>query len=224
MAPFRITQSVCAGKTCLALTLLTSTGAVALPRDVPPEPASSSKSKLSPDFFSPSFPARWELPQLSPAQDARPAAPHGLRFDEAELATVVVFLSARCPCSRSHETKLRALALAYPRFRFVGIHSNADEPEAQAATHFREAQLGFTVLQDPQSRLADGLGALKTPHAYVIDPRGKILFEGGVDDSQIANHAKRHFLKAALDDVLAAREVREPQARALGCLIRRPGS
>jgi glutathione peroxidase-family protein len=53
---------------------------------------------------------------------------------------VVVFLSAKCPCSQSHEEKLKKLSAEYKSagFQFVAIHSNANEDERISKEHFRE--------------------------------------------------------------------------------------
>jgi hypothetical protein len=54
---------------------------------------------------------------------------------------VMVFLSAKCPCSIGHEAKLRELSKEFKAkgFQFVAIHSNADEDLKMAKEHFSEA-------------------------------------------------------------------------------------
>ena len=138
-------------------------------------------------------------------------------------ATVVVFLSAQCPCSASHEPVLKALAEKYEGrgFRFLGVHSNLDEDAARSEKHFTEASLPFPVLQDPDARWANTLGALKTPHVFLISAKGEILFQGGVDDSHIAQVSKKHFLAEALEAVEQGKLPPVKQARALGCVIAR---
>jgi hypothetical protein len=141
---------------------------------------------------------------------------------EGSKLTVVVFLSARCPCSASHEPVLAELAREFaPEARFVAIHSNADEPEAESAAHFKAAALPFAVIQDHGSRLADAFGALKTPHVYVISSKGEILFQGGVDDSHDAAKAHRPYLKLALQALKEGHTPEVTLARSLGCQIRR---
>lgn len=135
--------------------------------------------------------------------------------------TVVVFLSSKCPCSRSHEPVLSRLAAEFPEFRFVGVHSNADEPTSDARTHFEKSGLSFPVLQDDGTRIADHFGATKTPHAFVIDTAGKQRYRGGVDDSHSAEAARTHYLKLALSALQAGREPERTEARTLGCAIRR---
>lgn len=140
-------------------------------------------------------------------------------------AWVVVFLSSHCPCSASHEPVLRELSQRFGAdqgFRWVGVHANADETEADAAAHFKSVKLPFTVARDAGARWADALGAVKTPHAFVLSPSGEVLFSGGVDDSASAPLAKKHFLADALGAVSRGEAPPLKLARALGCRIQRP--
>src|SRR5687768_10220560 len=77
--------------------------------------------------------------------------------------TAVVFLSARCPCSVSHEVKLNQLHKEFPEVTFVGIHSNADEERSLGSSHFKASGLPFPVLRDHGSALANRFGALTPP-------------------------------------------------------------
>ena len=136
-------------------------------------------------------------------------------------ATALVFLSARCPCSNSHEATLEKLSKQFPSVRFVGIHSNADEPLKEAQGHFKSSPIHFPVIQDKNSEIAQLFGALKTPHVFVVSKSAKILYHGGVDDSHQASLAGRHYLADALTAVREGKEPETFQARTLGCAIKR---
>ena len=135
--------------------------------------------------------------------------------------TVLVFLSARCPCSNSHIALLKSLAKDYKDFSFVAVHSNADEPSDEAKTYFKGSELPFPVIQDEGTKIADGYKALKTPHAFLLSPDGKILYKGGVTNSNRADRADVQFLRDALADVEAGQPVKVAEGRALGCNISR---
>ncbi|MFM8315994.1 MAG: redoxin domain-containing protein, partial [Deltaproteobacteria bacterium] len=135
--------------------------------------------------------------------------------------TVVVFLSAKCPCSQNHESSLKTLAKEFSEFTFVGVHSNTDEAETLASEHFKNAALPFPVIQDRDSKLANEFGALKTPHVFIVGPQGQCWFNGGVDDTKDASKAKEFYLKNALLDIKEGKEPKQKTARALGCTIKR---
>lgn len=151
------------------------------------------------------------------------AQPTEIHVAKADKGTVVAFLSARCPCSASHEPILKALAAEFSGkgFQFVAIHSNQDEDEAITKDHFTNSQLPFPVIQDSDTRYANQLGALKTPHVFVLAPSGEIAFQGGVDDSADASRAQKHYLRDALTALQSGRSPDIKEARALGCVIKR---
>ena len=98
-----------------------------------------------------------------------------LNVKPGNKGTVVVFLSAKCPCSDSHVPVLKKLAEEFKDFSFVAIHSNADEQIDSSKSYFETAKLPFPVLQDEKSKIADEYRAFKTPHVFVLSPEGKIL-------------------------------------------------
>ncbi|UYL07777.1 redoxin family protein [Bdellovibrio sp. SKB1291214] len=144
-----------------------------------------------------------------------------LETKSAKKGTVVIFMSAKCPCSASHESLLKDMSAQYKDFNFIAVHSNSDETSEVTKNHFAEASLPFPVIQDSKSRLANELGALKTPHAFVLSPAGEVLYQGGVTDSHVGPSAKKQFLKDALEDLQAGKTVRMKEGRALGCFIQR---
>lgn len=134
--------------------------------------------------------------------------------------TVVVFMGIDCPCSKSHEAHLKELALSYPEYRFVAIHSNSGEAPDKVRAHFSRAGLGFPVFQDTERQWAKTFGALKTPHAFIIAPDGNFLFVGAPTDSHLIENAKKFYLRDALAALRAGKPIPEPSVRPLGCLIR----
>jgi hypothetical protein len=133
--------------------------------------------------------------------------------------SLVVFLSPLCPCSRSHEKPLAKLASDFPSVRFLGIVSFAEKKQGEE--YFKKSSLPFPVLPEPQSKWADAFSALNTPHAFLFDGTGALIFQGGVDNSGNAENATRFYLREALTALNEGKEIAEKQARPLGCPIRR---
>jgi hypothetical protein len=80
------------------------------------------------------------------------------------------------------------------------------------------------VLLDPQSRIARAYGATVTPHMYVIDKAGMLVYKGGIDSIPSANAddiAKaKQYVRAALDEVLAGKPVADSSTRPYGCSLK----
>lgn len=80
------------------------------------------------------------------------------------------------------------------------------------------------VLLDEAGTVGRAYAARTTPHMYVIDPAGKLVYAGGIDDKRNANPADipaaKNFVRAALADSLAGKPVTTPAAPPYGCSIK----
>lgn len=142
-----------------------------------------------------------------------------MTITRGKLGNVIVFVSSRCPCSNSHLPYLQQLSNKYSDFQFTLVHSNQDEPNLEARNYFANSKI--PVLDDKEAHLANELMASKTPHAFVLDANGRILYQGGVTNSSLFQTAKTFFLEDALKDIRASRPVEIPEGRTLGCVISR---
>lgn len=138
-----------------------------------------------------------------------------------KMGHVLIFLSAKCPCSDSHVTELKSLSKEYPQFSFVAVHSNLDEPQDMSLSYFKRINLPFQVLEDKELALAEKYRALKTPHVFVLNRDGQVLYRGGVSDSQTFSRSTRRYLREALSDIVSGQPVKTASTRTLGCVIPR---
>lgn len=141
-------------------------------------------------------------------------------FASPKKSTVLIFVSAKCPCSLSHHQHLQELSEQFSEFAFVGVHSNVDESLEYTRENLK-GQFKFKIIQDSNSEIANRFKAFKTPHAFVIDRNGNILYRGGVSSSADFSRSNKFFLKEALNDIQAAKPVRIAEGRTLGCIITR---
>lgn len=137
---------------------------------------------------------------------------------DANQTYVVSFLSSECPCSQSHVQHLMELQQKNKNIKFIGVLSNAGEELEEAKTQF--SNVGFPVYMDEDQSLANAFGAVKTPHVFLFKGN-KILFHGGVSDSNNFGKAKERYLEKAIAQVLSGQKVSPDHAKALGCEIRR---
>jgi hypothetical protein len=143
-------------------------------------------------------------------------------WSDAKSATVIVFLSAQCPCSHSHIQHLKTLKEKYPEVKFIGIHSNVDETLSMSENYFKNLKLTFEVIQDEQAKIANIFKALKTPHAYLISKSGEILYAGGVtNSSDLGTSSAEYFLDQALNEFMQKKSITKKLTRVLGCIISR---
>ncbi|MEA2814347.1 MAG: hypothetical protein QOI93_2044 [Rhodospirillaceae bacterium] len=82
------------------------------------------------------------------------------------------------------------------------------------------------VLLDPQSKIARAYGATVTPHMYIIDATGTLVYKGGIDSipsADISDIAKaKQYVRVGLDEVLAGKPVSDSSTRPYGCSLKYP--
>jgi peroxiredoxin len=82
------------------------------------------------------------------------------------------------------------------------------------------------VLLDPQSKVARAFGATVTPHMYIVDVKGTLVYKGGIDSIPSADPndiAKAtQYVRVALGEVLAGKPVSNPSTRPYGCSMKYP--
>ena len=97
--------------------------------------------------------------------------------------------------------------------------------EANALTKSRDAAPA-AVLLDPQSKIARAYGATVTPHMYIVDANGILVYKGGIDSIPSANVADiakaKQYVRVALREVLAGKQVADASTRAYGCTLKYP--
>ena len=80
------------------------------------------------------------------------------------------------------------------------------------------------VLLDPESRIAHAYGAAVTPHMYIIDASGLLVYKGGIDSiatTDIDDIARaKQYVRAALGEVLAGKPVTDASTRPYGCTLK----
>ncbi len=82
------------------------------------------------------------------------------------------------------------------------------------------------LLLDPTGEVGKLYDAKTTPDMRVIDPEGRIVFEGGIDDRPTNRpedlEGATNFVRAALTDMQAGRPVQTRFAQPYGCSIKYP--
>ena len=84
-----------------------------------------------------------------------------------------------------------------------------------------EKNLTFSILKDTGNKIADALGATRTPEAYFLDANNRLLYHGRVDNSRDLSQVNSNELRDALDATLAGKPVAKTTANAFGCSIKR---
>ncbi|HYL10273.1 MAG TPA: thioredoxin family protein [Candidatus Acidoferrales bacterium] len=137
--------------------------------------------------------------------------------------TLLIFIATRCPVSNDYNQRMAELARDYTArgYAVVGVNANRNEPPEEVARHAAEKALGFTIVKDPDNRVADLFGATVTPEAFLFDTSWTLRYHGRIDDSRNPANITTRDLRAALDAVAEGKPVAVAETKAFGCTIKR---
>jgi peroxiredoxin len=138
-------------------------------------------------------------------------------------AVLVVFTCNHCPVAQAYEDRIIALYKDYHEkgVEVVAINVNNGESDRLPAMKERAKDKGFefAYLYDPSQAIGRAYGATVTPHAFLLDGDRNVAYIGAIDDNQDADETQEHYVREALDAVLAGEAVKTATTKPSGCGI-----
>ncbi|WP_273444113.1 redoxin domain-containing protein [Neolewinella agarilytica] len=154
--------------------------------------------------------------------------------DYQEDILVLVFTANHCPTAQAYEQRLKDFASDYrgKSVRVVAIspnsplgllynelgYSDLNDDYTDMIIRHRDAGFNFDYLYDGDDHAASlQYGPVATPHTFVLDKARKLRYVGRMDKIERPGQANAEDLRAAVDDMLAGREVAQPETKTFGC-------
>jgi peroxiredoxin len=104
-----------------------------------------------------------------------------------------------------------------------GEQGHVTAARAEELTRSRQA-VPTAVLLDPQGTVGRMYDAKVTPHMYVINAKGVLMYAGAIDDRPTTRRADvqtaQNYVRVALEAVMAGQPVKTPITRAYGCTVK----
>lgn len=148
---------------------------------------------------------------------------------------VLEWVNPECPFVVKHyeksgnlpKTQQAALADGVVWLQINSGHAGAQgdfEPAKVKEWMSKTGAASTAYFRDADGRVGRLYDARTTPHMFVIDPQGVLVYAGGIDDIRSANAddipKATNFVAAALADLKAGRSVRTPTSRPYGCSVK----
>jgi mono/diheme cytochrome c family protein len=143
-------------------------------------------------------------------------------------AVVVIMRDGACPVAQRYGPAIARLEAEYGERGVAFLYVNVNESESVEAMRADAERFGLEgpYVRDPDWRVARALQPGTTTEAFVLDRSGTVRYRGAIDDQYglsftrpAANH---HYLREAIESVLAGEKVAIAFTRAEGCLVAPP--
>lgn len=106
--------------------------------------------------------------------------------------------------------------------------SHADDgylTAAQENEHIAQVRAHPTAaILDPNGEIGRLYSAKTTPHMFIIDPEGKLIYAGAIDDKATTDSSDvkgaKNYVSAALTEAMAGQPVETASTRPYGCAVK----
>jgi len=154
---------------------------------------------------------------------------HELYYYDDMKAVVFMVQGNGCPIVRNAMPRFQELKDMYADkgVQFFMLNSNLQDNRQTVAAEAEEFGYDIPVLIDDTQIIGESLDLVRTGEVFVLDPKTwSVTYAGAVDDrltyEKQKQEASEHYLKDAIDNMLAGEPVEVASTDPLGCLINFP--
>lgn len=147
---------------------------------------------------------------------------------------VLEWHNPECPFVKKHydSANMQSLQSKYTRDGVVWLAISSTEPSHQdykkpavVNALLKSSNASPTAyLMDESGATGKAYGARTTPHMYIVNAQGTLVYAGGIDDKRSANIADiktaKNYVAAALDELKAGKNVSTPATSPYGCSVK----
>jgi peroxiredoxin len=146
--------------------------------------------------------------------------------DYEDKIVVLEWFNFECPFSRYHYDKVPTMVRLAKKYKdnvvWLAINST-NHTTVEANKEFAEKHgLPYSILDDRSGRVGHAYDAKTTPHMYIIDTRGNIVYEGAIDNAPLgkARGDVVNYVDKALAELVAGKPVSTKETKPYGCTVK----
>ncbi|MBL0057860.1 MAG: thioredoxin family protein [Elusimicrobia bacterium] len=147
---------------------------------------------------------------------------------------VLEWVNHGCPFVKKHydSGNMQALQKEFTGkgVQWLSICSSAEgkqgnmSPAQWRITAKEKGGFATAILLDDWGRVGHLYGAKTTPHMFIVDPKGILIYQGAIDDTPSTDPADvktaANYVRAALDEALAGKPVTTGETKPYGCGVK----
>src|SRR6266404_5682734 len=131
-----------------------------------------------------------------------------------------VFWSGSCAHCVRYDAFFNQFAGRHPDLSFAGIASRINETTEQMISATRDRGLTFPILRDEGARIARLWFSQQTPRCYLLDPGGRLLYRGAIDNFRLPTDPDYiEYLEPAIAEFLKGEAISRADTPSFGCAI-----
>ncbi len=159
--------------------------------------------------------------------------PHSLGQYKGKYV-VLEWFNPGCPFVQKHykSDNMQALQKQFTSKGVAWLTIDSSAPGAQGHLTSEEAKKQISdwnmkptaFLLDPEGKVGQEYHATNTPHMFVVNPEGELIYEGAIDSKPSTDpddiKSSTNYVKVALNEAMSGKPVSTAQTKAYGCSVK----
>ena len=147
--------------------------------------------------------------------------------DAKGKVVVIEWVNPECPvCERVMKdgtvaATIKGVKEQYPDAVYLAINSSASRPSSFDATpaYLKDNKIEIPALFDRDGKVGKSYGARTTPHCFVINAEGVLVYKGAIDNSQSGDGKTNHVVQA-VTQLKKGEKVEPSETKPFGCGVK----
>jgi peroxiredoxin len=147
--------------------------------------------------------------------------------DYAGKIVVLEWFSYECPFCRYHYEKSTTLKDITAKYKdknvvWLAINSTGSQETAKNKEFAEEFKVSHPILDDRKGVVGKAYGAKTTPHIFIIDAKGSIVYKGAIDNAPMGKPDGAtlvNYADKALAELTAGKDVSTTETKPYGCSV-----
>jgi peroxiredoxin len=149
--------------------------------------------------------------------------------DYAGKIVVLEWFSYECPFVRYNYEKTTVVNDLVNKFKdknvvFLAINSTGHQEAAKNKEFAEQFKVSHPILDDSKGVVGKEYGAQTTPHTFIVDTKGNIVYNGSFDNAPVGKIPEGaqyvNYIDKALTELTTGKPVSVPETRPYGCSVK----
>ena len=142
---------------------------------------------------------------------------------------VLEWFNYECPFSEDHYKRVHTMSDLADKYKdkgvvWLAINSTNHLDVAKNREFAAKYKVEHAILNDSPGKVGRAYGAKTTPHMFVINSKGSIVYDGAIDDSPLGKKTGNvtNYVDQALAELTAGKAVSIANTKSYGCNVKYP--
>ncbi len=142
---------------------------------------------------------------------------------------VLEWFNYECPFSRYNHEKTTAISDLVNKYKdknvvWFAVNSTGHQETAKNKEYAEKFNISYPILDDSTGETGKAYGAKTTPHMFIIDVEGNIVYNGAIDNAPLGDVPKDekliNYVDKALEELTTGKPVSATSTKPYGCSVK----